>query len=312
MALGHQPMNCFEWQNRSSDYLDGTLIGALQQEADGHLERCEACRERHKHFRQILAVLESRPRAALPIPVRGEPMTAALPRLDAAQLGKSRWQLVPWYVRTAIEATTIVLLILAGISAGPKLRVLYERGIERNLSELNQAFSDVFEPEAGNGTAELNLPLARGKAGDAVSGDTAADEFVSDEEDTAENEPGTTTAIDQSDVRVGNSEIWRFIVKTDSPHRFRAKIVSILTGLKVAPTTPGLGGIEAPGGIQFDLLLPKGIVPGLKRQLQGIAPPAPEGQANSPMTETFTWFKNKSRRPIPEGRTRVVIWLSQM
>ncbi|MCM2276582.1 MAG: zf-HC2 domain-containing protein [Oligoflexia bacterium] len=302
-------MNCFEWQNRASDYLDGTLIGTLKQGADEHLENCETCSERYKHFRLILASVSAQPRTTLPVPVRGAPLTAALPKVDLAHARGSRWERIPWMFRTAIEATTIVLLILAAIATGPRLRALYDRGIEQNLSELSQAFSDMLHPDPTIAT-EVGVPLARGKSAEsAQSREERDDEFISEEEGEDESPP---PASKDSDVHVGNSEVWRFIIKTDSPHEYRTRIVGILTTLKISKDTPGLGGVEAPGGIQFDLLLPKALVPGLKRQLQSIAPPAPESAAKSPMSETFTWFKNKSKRQIPEGRTRVVIWLSQM
>ena len=42
MAVEHG-MNCFDWQNKCSDYLDGTMIGAPKKEADQHIERCAEC-----------------------------------------------------------------------------------------------------------------------------------------------------------------------------------------------------------------------------------------------------------------------------
>jgi anti-sigma factor RsiW len=319
------PISCFEWQNRSSDYLDGTLIGAAQRQADEHLDTCQGCNERHKHYRLILTSIASQPRSSLPVPIRKAPFAAALPKLDLARLGRSRWEQVPWYVRTTLEGTGIVFLILLGISAGPRLRALYERSIERNLSDFTEALT-----QSGDSSTEgLNVPLSRGKApwgagasaGTAVAGGVdsevahAGDEFASEgneEDDSSAEGSGAADTLEDGEVRVGSAEIWRFNLKTDSPHEFRPKVVQLLAELKIPAGTPGLGGIEAPGGIQFDLLLPQTVVSGLKKQLQKIAPPTPEGLANSPSGETFTWYKNKSKRPVPDGLTHVVIWLSQL
>lgn len=324
-------MNCFEWHNRASDYLDGTLIGAAKREADEHLDSCKECHDRHKHYRLILTSIASQPRSALPVPIRKAPLSSALPRMDLARMGRTRWEQVPWYIRTTVEGTSIVLLILLGISKGPKIRALFERNLEKNLSEFNETIGS--SGDSANDTSSLNLPLSRGNtvaggpagavgpgpagAADGAGADSGhgagGDEFASEgnEEDTSAEGSGAGEG-DEGDIRVGNSEIWRFNMKTDSPHEIRPKIVQMLTSLNVPTSTPGLGGTEAPGGIQFDLLLPQSVVPALKKQLQKLAPPTPEGLSGSAVGETFTWYKNKSKHPIPSGQTHVVIWLSQM
>lgn len=316
-------MNCFEWQNRASDYLDGTLIGASKREADQHLDSCTHCHDRHQHFRLILTSLASQPRATLPIPIRKAPLTSHLPRLEMARLGRSRWEQVPWYIRTTVEGSSIVFLILLGISVGPKLRALYERNIERNFSEFAES---ITQSDASKEAALFNLPLSRGKPGASTTLDgthsaadpsSDGDEFAGSEADSdpgSEEEPEVegSGASNETEIRVGSSEIWRFNFKTDSPHEFRSRIVQALTELKVPANTTGLGGVEAPGGIQFDLMLPQALVAPLKRQLQKLAPPTPEGLSGSPVGETFTWYKNKARNPLPSGKTHVVIWLSQM
>lgn len=314
-------MTCFEWQNRASDYLDGAMIGSTKREADDHLEGCKDCNERHKHYRLIITSIASQPRSALPIPIRKAPFAVALPRLDIARLGRSRWDQLPWYVRTTLEGTSIVFLILLGISAGPKVRALYERNIERNLSEFTESLSQNDSSEA----TALNLPLSRGKttsapvtAPDAASGH-GGDEFASSEggESESDDDAAEGSGVDAGDsgtgdIRVGNAEIWRFNLKTDSPHEIRPKVVQLLAELKIPPGTPGLGGIEAPGGIQFDLFLSQAVVGPLMKQLQKLAPPTPEGTSGSSLGETFTWYKNRSKAPVPAGQTHVVIWLSQI
>lgn len=315
-------MNCFDWQNRVSDYLDGTLMGPVKTEADEHLDSCGKCAERYQHYREILGCIAGQSRSAVPvpIPIRKAPFQGGLPKLELTRLSRSRWEQIPWYLRTSIEGVGIVLMILLGISTGPRLRVIYERSMEANFEDVAQSFRDwrdVLDK------SDRTAPLSRGKsiastetglnpsmpqAEDFSSGDGDLD---STDEDSAEGAAANVETAD-GDIHVGSSEIWRFIVKTDSPHEIRGKIVKILTDLKIPPDTSGLGGVEAPGGIQFDLLVPQSIVAGIKRQLQAIAPKAPAELAQTPAGETFTWYKNKSKRGLPVHKTRVVIWLSQM
>ena len=87
--------------------------------------------------------------------------------------------------------------------------------------------------------------------------------------------------------------------------------MTILTDLKIPANTPGIGGIEAPGGIQFDLIVPQTVIPDLKQALEKIAPAPPKDQEGSPFGETFTWYKKKSKNPLAVGQTHVVIWLAQ-
>jgi hypothetical protein len=315
-------MSCFDWQNRSSDYLDGTLIGPLRREADEHLDTCKSCSERHQHYRLILSSISSQPRSTLPVPIRKSPLAFTLPRTETHGR-RTRWERTPWFVRTSVEGLGVALTILFVVAMVPRLRSLYERSVERRLDAYNAA-ELALESDAAKAPG-ADAPLQRGRpAGDlAASGDT--DDFAGETESDAllddEEHEETQAILDEKGkpVRVGSSEIWRFNLKTDSPHEIRPKIVQTLTALHVPADTPGLGGIEAPGGIQFDLLVPLSVVPGLKNQLQRLAPHAPRAQViaaneagTTPGSGSFTWYKNKSRRKIPPGKARVVIWLSQM
>ncbi|MDR3606595.1 MAG: zf-HC2 domain-containing protein [Oligoflexia bacterium] len=299
-------MNCFEWQNRASDYLDGSLMGATKTEADEHLDSCRECLDHYKHYRALISSIASQPRSTLPIPIRKSPLAAVLPRLDFATFSRSRWEQVPWYIRTSVEGAGIILMILLGISTGPRLRALYERGMDRNLSEFAQALNFGTQDPSSD-TVSASVPLTRAAA---PSADTAA-EAPSDDFNSGGDEAGNSDDND-SNLHVGNSEVWRFNLKTDSPHEVRPQIVRMLRDLRIPTNAPGLGGVEAPGGIQFDLLVPQSIVPSLKKQLQAIAPKAPAELADSPAGETFTWYMNKSKRELPAHQARIVIWLSQM
>jgi hypothetical protein len=311
-------MNCFDLQNRASDYLDGTLIASLKREADQHLEDCAKCSTRHKHYRLLLTSVASQPRIALPVAIRKAPLAEARGSSQGPKDKRFRirekiklWSTAPWYIRVPVEGAGIVLAISLAVSAGPKLRALYERKVERSLTEYNEGFSS--DPsDSGEKTAQLSRGNTTAPGGDSQSA-VGSDDFGSSEgnesaaDSDTENEDEQTTVI-----KAGASETWRFNLKTDSPHDVRTKIVQILADLNVPPATPGIGGIEAPGGIQFDLLIPRESVPDLKTALQKIAPIAPKDAEDTPMSETFTWYKTKSKLALPAGQTHVVIWLSQI
>ncbi len=309
--MGQIHVNCFDFQNHASDYLDGTLNLEEKKSIESHVTNCKDCNEKSKHYRLILASISNQSRSSLPIAIKRAPFNSALPRKDISRLRRTGWEAIPWYVRASLEGGGIILLVLVGISAGPKIRSAYEKGIEQSLREFTESMNQ-------DQLAKQTAPLLRGKSLPAtVKNPSNQDEFAGEreeEEDAAENDQENIT---DGDIQVGNSEIWRFNVKSDNPHDIRPKIVQILseiviTGHPTSSDTPqSIGGIEAPGGIQFDLFVPKAAIPNLKKELQKITPKAPEDISDTPMGETFTWYKVKSRKPIPSGQTRVVIWLSQ-
>jgi hypothetical protein len=300
-------MNCFDWQNRASDYLDGALIASLKREADEHLESCDSCNTRHKHYRLVLTSIASQPRNALPVAIRKTPLALAV-RDRKIRLSDriGLWSTLPWYARIPLEGAGIVLLISLAISAGPRLRALYERRMERSLTEYSEGFGDAD-------SAATTATLGRGNVVAAADPNAAQAAVDPSSDDFAGGEGGGDAAGDSdSPVKAGAAETWRFNLKTDSPLDVRTKIQKILTDLKVPSSTPGIGGIEAPGGIQFDILVPQGVVVDLKQALEKIAPPPMKELEDSPIGETFTWYKNKSKHPLPAGQTHVVIWLSQI
>jgi hypothetical protein len=297
-------MNCFDLQNHLSEYLDNALPIENKKHSDTHLAECKKCNEKMKHYRLILASIGNQPRSSLPIAIKRAPFNSALPRKDISRLRRTGWDSIPWYAKASIEGGGIVLIVLLGISAGPRIRAAYEKGIEQSLREFTESMNqDQF--------AKQGAPLARAKGSN--PGRVAQDDFAGEREE-EESSTEDEDEVTDGEIQVGNSEIWRFNLKSDNPHEIRPKIVQLLGSVVVSTgqdSSQTYGGIEAPGGIQFDLLVPKSAVPGLKKDLQKITPKAPEDISDTPMGETFTWYKVKSRKPIPAGQTRVVIWLSQ-
>jgi hypothetical protein len=190
------------------------------------------------------------------------------------------------------------------VAIAPHARSLYEKNLEKRL--------DIFSSDEINDiTTEPGVPLTRGKNADQKTSETSDEftgEYTEENDETAQND---TTEITGDEVKVGNAEIWRFVLRTDSPREIRTKVVQLLTDSGINKDTQGFGGIEAPGGIQFDLIVTKGIVGNLKNNLQRLAKTPNEANNQTPFSEAFTWYKNKSKRPVPQGKARVVIWLSQ-
>ncbi|MEK6706830.1 MAG: hypothetical protein AABZ06_13685 [Bdellovibrionota bacterium] len=300
-------MNCFEWQNCSSDFLDGIMVGSSKREAEEHVESCSTCGERHRHLRLILSLIAKQPRSSLPIQLRKSPLRAHTPQAEGRPGFRARWHHLPWYVRMAIEGISIVTSVLILVTFAPKLKTVYENYYQRDLysddfTQGNMLLSSTQSQEQAVPESNSENPLfTRGN----VNLTTAPSE-----DDFSTNEPSGDTANAPSLTK--NSEIWRFNVRTDSPHDTRSKVVNILGELRVPKSTDGLGGIEVPGGIQFDLLLPNTVVHNLRTKLQKLSAKQETDKTADPALETFSWYKNKSSKQIPEGKTRVVIWLSQM
>jgi hypothetical protein len=310
-------MNCFEWQNHASDFLDETLPESLKKKAEQHIKSCTECSEKHQNYKTIVGAISSLPLSALPPPLRKAPLSAHLPRSETARIALSHWEQIPWYLRTLLEAGGIIFFVLLGISSAPLIRSFYEKSIEKTLSEFRGSFTGAEPTLAEN---DPSLPPVSVATGSTHSG--SSEEELNGEDD-SENE--------SENVKVGKSELWRFTLKTVSPDEIRPVIVKTLTDLKIPTSTPGLGGVQVPGGIEFDLILPQSDVPNIKKALEKISPRLSgpthgsatatavsthakkdsSDETEESASENFSWYKVKSKRKVPEGKSQVVIWLSQ-
>lgn len=320
-------MNCFEWRNRSSDYIDGMMNATAKRESEEHLESCEDCRATNEHYRTLIQAISQQPRTSLPVPLRKAPLSSPLPRPGGLSR-KSRWESTPWLIKTGVEGLGLAALVLLVVVAAPRLRTLYEKSMEKRIENVDP--SELGAEYDLNKMASSTVPLTRGKLAPTVGATdpNAHEDFNSESNESADDAEASGSILEDGDIRVGSSEIWRFNLRTESPREFRAKIVQSLMDLKIPSNTAGLGGVEAPGGIQFDLIISQGQVPALKRTLQKLASQSNAARAQAVSstsdsatsggtgrtvgTEPFTWYKNKSKRPIPSGKARVVIWLSQI
>ncbi len=318
-STSQSSMQWFEWQSLSSDYLDGTLTPEASKRAEAFLSGAGEERERQARYRKIVAAIGAQPRVALPASLKSAPATFSLPKLEpkTGPGRNTRWERLPWFVRTSIEGAGIALVILLVVGLVPRLRTLYERGIEKRLD----SFSLADFISGGNSTEEAiaeaaKVPMARGKtAGTLADANSPNDEFGGEDAGDSEDDESPS-----STMHVSNSQVWRFNLKTDSPYEMRARVVHMLNELKVPPNTPGLGGIEAPGGIQFDLIVTQALVQNIRDQLKKLAGTSLKLAASRPGSnvsesnsqDAFTWYQVKSRKPIPAGKAHVVIWLSQI
>jgi len=276
-----------------TDALDGILSPKVRHAFDDHVASCESCRIHAEHIRELLKVLHHQPRAVMPIELREDPLAFPIRRIRRFLANpRAVWKDLPVAVRLLIEGISIAAVVVLGIRMGPVVREMYEARMEKRLQTMI----------AAEDLSNQAVPLQRGR-GDAEETEDLATEGDSEG---AENSAGVDV---ESDVQVGKSEIWRFNLKTDAPTIVRGQILKALKDTGVPETTPGIGGVEAPGGIQFDILVPQSVIAPLKNQLEHLSGKPSE---NLPFSETFTWYKNRSKKPIPNGMSRVVIWLSQI
>lgn len=288
-------MSCFQWQSRVSDYLDGALDSSLKSEAERHAHDCKTCGERLQHYQAILKKLSEQPRLSLPPALKKNLKKTSVPKLELLWLNFGRWDKLPWYLRTCVEGLGIVVLVLIGISSAPRIRTLYEKSIEHSLSD----YKDNMNLHAQTGEGEAIPPLE--VAAHSTQDGHASEDDIAGEADSAPVETGHS----------GRSQLWRFSLKTVSPDELRPLVVKALTELKIPPTAPGLGGIQVPGGIEFDLIVPETIVSELKEVLHKLVAKPGEVRTDSEKSENFSWYRVHSKQKLPDGKSKVVIWLSQ-
>lgn len=204
---------------------------------------------------------------------------------------------MPGFLRTTLETLLFSSMFLALLSGAPHMRQVFSKGIQLSAARMNTLFSgDEEEVISAHGF----VPLKRGNEGEK-----------------SENEFESEASSDKSDhgagsiLKVGKSQIWRFNLRSESPSRLRVKVIKTLIDLGVPSDAKGLGGVEAPGGIQMDLLVDSSQVQAIKQTLEKLAPPEDPVASTYSLRQSFAWFKNHSKKELPAGKSRVIIWLSQ-
>ncbi len=252
-------------------------------------------------------------------------------------LNESRWKRTPWFLRSGFESLLFALAILLVVIMVPKIKNFYEQNLKKrldafDLADLNATENEIAvlkanllkntvfgRPECEVAVDELpvigcfisGLPLSAEIANhrDKVQFYFSKEELIND----SDRNIASLSPIQKEfpSVKVGSSEIWRFNIRTDSPEDLREMVKEYLSKIDSMKNVTGTDGIKAPGGIQFNLIVPKKVVQGLKNKMHVIANTF-IGDSTGENNEIFTWYKIKSRKRIPQGQTRVVIWLSQI
>lgn len=216
--------------------------------------------------------------------------------------GKMNWRKAPWYLRFGAEGLGLTLIALVIVVAIPRVRVIYENRLEQQMKAAD--LSELAMPQASwDGDPDL---------GESTQGKDATAASESLDESLQNLDGGRTTAgtaPDNSKLKVGPAEIWRFNMRTDSPKDLRVAVSRVLTQIG-ATSDDGLQGVAAPGGVQFIALAPRDKVLELKTRLEELARASQTSQTL--IKDPFAWVKSRSRQPIPEGQTRTVIWISQI
>ncbi len=322
-------MSCFEWETHASAFLDGALSPGLKRSSESHLEACKECRERHQRYRLILESLASLKRIPAPAEIKYEREAREKNRPARTARG---WSRADRFTRPVLKAlrglsgrtwgwvslSVIGFIVLAAL---PKLQALYDARLQKRLDAVNFAELPVTQAPPQDAAGEEDLSNLDDFSGDEIEeGELASD---------SDSATGTSlraaswegewdpSKLKDSATRSSatGAQVWRFILRTDSPQDLRTRVHEALLAAGVSPQSRMIHGFVAPGGIQFDVLAPASAIPDLKESLQKLSDahsPAEDPQrAESPYpTQPFTWYRNRSKRPLPAGAARVVIWLS--
>jgi hypothetical protein len=323
-------LSCFDWETQASSFLDGTLTPGMLKSAEAHLESCKECRERHQRYRLILESLASLRRYPAPAELKYEREASDKRRpIRPATRGWSRTDRFTRPITRAMRSLSgrtwgwlsLSLLGFLVLTALPKLQSLYDSRLQKRLDAVNFAELPVTQSPPQEQTSEEDLANFDDFSGDEGEEDAGAGQTDSDTGThlksaswEGEWDPSKWKEASTRPTTTG-AQVWRFIIRTDSPQDLRAKVHEALLEAGVSPQSRMIHGFVAPGGIQFDVLAPASAISELKDALQKLSdahsPTNDQQAAESPYpTQPFTWYRNRSKRPLPAGAARVVIWLS--
>ncbi len=294
-------MNCFEWQNQSSDYLDGALSPFRKKEADTHMKSCLKCSKRLERYQALIHSLSSQPSS--PREAGGH-----LVPLDLLRRERPEWKKIPWYIRIPIEGSFLAFLILAVVTWGPPAKRFLDRKLNPDL--------DLYT----NPLQEFESPLDRQRVADSSAAKESSPEEEGHHDEFMNEEEGAETPAPVGGAK-GTHLIWRFNLKTGNPQDYQPRVEHILKTLKVAAKNEELHGKKFPGGIQFNLVLPANLVPELKKKLEELSALVPKNTEEAPAATSpdsnariFTWYQSQSKvstASVPSGKTRVLVWLPE-
>jgi hypothetical protein len=316
-------LNCFEWTSQSSAFMDGALPPSTQKAAESHIEKCKDCAERLQRYRLILESLRNleRYRAPPEIKYERELQSHTQPKTAAPGWRRSDRLIRPilrpiknlnsrsW---TWIGISIIGFVVLTTL---PKLQSLYESRLQKRLDSVNFAELPITQAPLQDISAEEDASQYDDFSGDEGEEETGLADHAIQEPAPSEWDSSAQAKAASGTIQVAGAQVWRFILRTDSPQDLRPKVHEALITAGVSPQSRMIHGFVAPGGIQFDVLAPAASITKLKEVLQKLSeehsPTQDHTVADHPNpTQPFTWYRNRSKRPLPNGAARVVIWLS--
>ena len=323
-------LNCFEWSNHVSGFLDGNLPPAIQKLAGQHLDECKDCSERNHRYRQILDSIRSLKRISAPAKIKYERDPQEGPKKTQKS---NRWSRADQFIRPVARYLrslnarswawiSVSLFGFVVLTSLPKLRAMYEARVQHKLDAIHFAEMPITHDTQDTGDSQDVAPLDDfgGEEGDDTeaintdsgSGDPQGKLQKTNWQGEWDQSRSTTEGKGQSST---GAQVWRFIMRTDSPQELRQNVQGILLKAGALPSARMIHGFIAPGGIQFDVLVPsesiQDIQDALKRLSDEHSPAQEQSASDNPFpTEPFTWYRNRSKRPLPSGAARVIIWLS--
>lgn len=251
-------------------------------------------------YQRLIIEISSQPKHLLPEDAKKNPLSrrwSRAIRTDEAKRSRRKWRYTPWYIRNTVEGIAISLTLFSLLFIIPKIKSYYD---ERTEEKLKLYFPD-----------SVSNPL-----GQSNPNNTAA--LLTDTEEENSNETQEVLSdehlIPEEKLNLTDGQIWRLYIKTESPREMRPKIIDILKAYDLGDDISKMRGVEAPGGIQFDLLIRIDEVQKLGKEIETLAKMSlAQNQTQSlSLAQAFTWYRNASKKYIPSGKTRVIIWLSQI
>ncbi len=303
-------------------------------EALNHLKGCRQCQLFQERIELLLLTFRQLPVKTMPERLKKPDSFWTFFRLEATQIGLSQWSRLPWYLRTLLQTSGILLSVAVLIPLSHKLGQWLEKPESTPTSGPHAALDPATAathppPAAGDGwlralsqSSSLQKSLPPGATLPALAGAWQAFDSTEDPgDDPGENEESESHSLlplaphsrarPSNPVRAGHAQLWRFTIKTVAPDELQPQITRLMIKLGLPASTPGLAGTQVPGGVEFDFIAPQSKVAEIKQALEDITP-RPESSRQAPVDlKNFTWYKVKAKKPIPDQTSQVVIWLSQ-
>jgi hypothetical protein len=299
--LWRKKSKCFQFQNKILDHLENTLPEKDKISLKKHIQECKNCHYDHLKFKEIIDCIQ---KIDVETPSYCKSLFFLSPwnkeNILNFQFSKPwiHWNQLPLLSRLFFEFITTVGCIFLGISSFHKINSFY-------IESFN-AYSHHLQEETLKESLQSEMPLTL-TTQMATKKPTNEMSLISKEILSSEKRREAT-----------NSELWRFTLKTVSPEELRPFIVGALKNVGVASNTPGIQGTEVPGGIEFDLILSPTLIAPIKKALPQVLKKFTDKNLSLSSStrfyysnNNFSWYRVKSKEKLPEGRSQVIIWVSQ-